>query len=394
MHLKYLHFAASAAVLASASLAHPAHAARPSSRGSWVGSQWNQSGRITRSSFGTTKGGQDAELFTLTNARGMTVKITSYGGTVTSISVPDRRGQKGDVVLGFRTLAEYEKSSPYFGALIGRFANRIAKGRFTLDGKSYTLATNNGPNHLHGGKVGFDKKVWSARPLMTSRGPALELRLFSPAGEEGYPGNLNVLVTYTLTPDNTLRIVYRAATDKATVINLTNHSYFNLKGAGMGDILGHRLTIFGSRFLPTDSTAIPTGEKRRVRGTPFDFLRPHAIGERIGANEQQLKFGKGYDHNFILDHARGRLGLTARAYEPTTGRVLTMYTTEPGVQLYTGNFLSKMAGQYGRFYNYRGAFCLEAQDFPDAPNQPGFPSPVLRPGHTYRQTTVYQFSTR
>ncbi len=387
MHHKYLHTTlAASAALASLCFASAAHAARAG---------------IIQTSFGQTKGlkglikaGQSTSLYTLTNARGMKVSITSYGGIVTSISVPDRRGNMGDVVLGFNNVGAYEKDSPYFGALIGRFGNRIAKGRFSLDGKTYKLATNNGPNHLHGGKVGFDKKIWKARPMMTRQGPALELRLFSPNGQEGYPGNLNVRVVYTLLSNNALRIVYRAVTDAPTVINLTNHSYFNLKGAGMGDILNHRMTIFASRFTPTDSTAIPTGEKRRVRGTPFDFLTPHAIGARINTKDQQLKFGKGYDHNFILDHPRGELGLTARVYEPTTGRVLTQYTDQPGVQLYTGNFLTKMAGKYGRSYNYRGAFCLEAQDFPDAPNHPNFPSAVLRPGQTYRQTTIYQFSTR
>ena len=379
MH-KYLHpvrLALSAAVLASLSLPLSA-----------------QAQSITRTKYGNTTNGQQADLFTLTNARGMKVGITNYGGVVVSIIVPDRNGQMGDVALGFDTLAEYQKSSPYFGALVGRYANRISGGKFKLNGRQYTLATNNGPNHLHGGNVGWDKKVWNARAYVSGRTPKLELRYLSRNGEEGYPGNVNTRVVYSLTPQNEIRIDYRAVTDAPTVINLTHHSYFNLKGAGLGDILSHQLTLFGSRYLPTGKTSIPTGEKARVAGTPFDFLTPHTIGERIGVKNQQLEYGQGYDHNFILNGRQGRLRLAARVYEPSNGRVMTVSTTEPGLQLYTGNFLTGEKGKYGRNYVKRGGFCLEAQNFPDAPNQESFPSAVLTPGETYRQTTIYKFSTR
>jgi aldose 1-epimerase len=348
---------------------------------------------ITRAPFGALPDGRQAEIFTLTNARGATAKITNYGGIVTSLRVPNRRGQLGDVVLGYNTLGGYLKNSPYFGSITGRYANRIAKGRFTLDGKTYALALNNAPNTLHGGKVGFDKRLWQAQPMMTRRGPALSLRYYSPSGEEGYPGSLMTRVVYTLTGDNALRIDYRAATDKATVLNLTHHSYFNLKGEGNGDILGHHLMLNANRFTPVDANLIPTGELRPVRGTPFDFLRYHTIGERINANNEQLRLGKGYDHNFVLN-GRG-LRLAARAYEPTSGRMMSVYTTEPGIQLYTGNFLEgDIIGKSGRPYKFRNGFCLETQHFPDAPNKPNFPSTVLRPGQTYRQTTIYKFSTR
>ncbi len=346
---------------------------------------------ISRRPFGQ-KDGKSVFLYTLTNARGASVQITNYGGVVTSIKVPDRAGRLGDVVLGFDSLGRYEKDSPYFGALVGRYANRIARGRFTLDGETHKLFVNNGPNSLHGGKVGFDKKVWAATPLRPRGGVGLALRYTSPGGEEGYPGDLAVRVVYTWTDDDALRIAYTAVTDKDTVLNLTNHSYFNLAGAGSGTVLDTRLQVNADGFTPVDATQIPTGAIRPVAGTPFDFRRVHAIGERIDRPDAQLRIGHGYDHNFVL---RGHgLRVSARAYSPRSGRVLTEYTTEPGVQLYTANFLDgKLRGKGGKVYARRGAFCLEAQHFPDSPNHPRFPTTELKPGQAYHQTTVYQFST-
>lgn len=350
---------------------------------------------ITQKPFGTAPGGQKVSLYTLTNRSGMVVKITNYGGIVTSILVPDRNGKLGDVVLGYDNVAGYIKGSPYFGALIGRYANRIAKGKFTLNNKTYTLAVNNGVNHLHGGKIGFDKKVWTASPVRVSNGVGLSLNLHSADMEEGYPGNLAVHVVYSLTNDNALKIVYTATTDKATVLNLTNHSYFNLNGAGSGTVLDQTMMINASRYTPIDKTSIPFGLLAPVAGTPFDFRRPHAIGARINMANLQLKNGAGYDHNFVLNHTGNSLVLAARAYSPKTGRVLTVSTTEPGVQLYTGNFLDGTnIGKGGKAYNKRGAFCLETQHFPDSPNQKAFPTTTLRPGQVYRQTTIDKFSTR
>ena len=348
---------------------------------------------ITRRPFGTTKSGQAVSLYTLTNARGASVKITNYGGIVQSILVPDRRGRLGDVVLGFDSIPRYEKDSPYFGALIGRYGNRIAKGRFALDGNTYKLFVNNGPNSLHGGKVGFDKRVWTAVPVKRPGGVGLALSYLSKDREEGYPGNLDVTVVYTWTDDDALKIVYTAKTDKNTVFNPTNHSYFNLAGAGDGTVLDTRMMINANRYTPVDKTQIPTGALAPVAGTPFDFRRPHAIGERINRPNPQLLIGKGYDHNFVLNGSG--LRISARASSPRTGRVLTEYTDQPGVQLYTGNFLDgKLKGKGGKRYATRGAFCLEAQHFPDSPNHPAFPTTELKPGQTYRQTTVYQFSTQ
>ncbi len=348
---------------------------------------------ITQRPFGKTKNGQAVSLYTLTNARGAQVKITNYGGIVQSILVPDRRGRLGDVALGFDSIPRYEKDSPYFGALIGRYGNRIAKGRFTLDGQTYKLFVNNGPNSLHGGKVGFDKKVWTAVPVRRPGGVGLALSYLSKDGEEGYPGNLDVTVVYTWTDDDALRIVYTAKTDKDTVFNPTNHSYFNLGGAGNGTILGTRLTVNADRFSVVDKTQIPTGVQRPVAGTPFDFRRPHAIGERIDRPDAQLKTGSGYDHNFVINGSGLRLAV--RAYDPRSGRVLTEYTDQPGVQLYTSNFLTgTLKGKGGKTYAHRGAFALEAQHFPDSPNHPEFPTTELKPGETYHQTTVYQFSVR
>ncbi len=348
---------------------------------------------ITRQAWGHTAGGEAVSLYTLTNARGAQVKITNYGGIVTAILVPDKRGRLGDVALGFNTIREYEKGSPYFGALIGRYGNRIANGKFALDGETYKLFVNNGPNSLHGGKVGFDKKVWTATPTKAKRGVGLALSLVSPDGEEGYPGTLTAHVIYTWTDDDALRMVYTATTDKDTVFNPTNHSYFNLDGEGRGTILNTRLTVNADRFTPVDKTQIPIGVLRSVAGTPFDFRRPHAIGERINRLDAQLAIGKGYDHNYVLNGSGLRLAV--RAYSPQSGRVLTVFTDQPGIQLYTGNFLDgKLIGKSGRHYVQRGAFALEAQHYPDSPNHPAFPTTELKPGEVYRQTTVDQFSVR
>lgn len=355
---------------------------------------WGQ-GAPKRESFGQTRDGQAVDIYTLKNRRGAEARITTYGGTVVSLTMPDRAGKLDDVVLGFDDLAGFEKTTTYMGALIGRYANRIAKGRFTLGGKEYTLATNNGENHLHGGVRGFDKVVWKARPLAARGGQALELTYVSKDGEEGYPGTLTVRAVYTLTDANELKIEYYATTDTDTVVNLTNHNYYNLAGQGNGDILGHLLMVNASRFTPTDAGAIPTGELRPVRGTPFDFTRPTAIGARINQDEEQLKLGKGYDHNFVLNGRAGTLRLAGRVTEPTTGRVMEVWTTEPGMQLYTGNYLDGSdIGKGGKPYRHRYGFCLETQHYPDSPNRPEFPSTLLRKGARFRSTTVYKFSAR
>ncbi len=348
---------------------------------------------VTTKPFGTTKKGQTVELYTLTNATGASVDIMTLGGTITSIKVPDRKGHLGEVVLGFDNLHDYEEKSPFFGCITGRYANRIAKGRFTLDGSSHMLATNNGPNHLHGGKVGFDKMVWQAKPLRNNSSVGLELTHTSPDGDEGYPGALFAKVTYTWDSHNELTVQYEATTTKPTVLNLTNHSYFNLADAGASPVLNHQLTLHAGAFTPTDATAIPTGEIRQVAGTPFDFTAPHTLGERINANDQQIKYGLGYDHNFIVDGRPGHVRPCASVYEPTTGRVLTIETDQPAVQLYTGNFLDGIKGRNGATYSKRHAVCLETQHYPDSPNQPAFPSTVLRPGETFESTTTMRFST-
>jgi len=333
------------------------------------------------------------ELYTLTNKNGVQVAITNYGGRVVSIRVPDRQGQMADIVLGFDNLDGYLGNDPYFGAIVGRYANRIAKGRFTLDGVEYKLALNDGPNSLHGGTKGFDKVVWKAMEL-AKENSALELTYLSKDGEEGYPGNLSVKVTYTLSDENELWIDYRATTDKDTVLNLSNHSYFNLAGEGNGDILQHLMMINADRFTPVDATLIPTGELRSVAATPFDFRHPTAIGARINDDNEQLKLGHGYDHNFVLDRKGSGLVLAARVVEPTSGRVLEVKTTQPGIQFYTGNFLDgTIHGKGGKVYGHRSAFCLETQHFPDSPNHPGFPSTELKPGQTFHQITVFKFST-
>lgn len=348
---------------------------------------------VKKSSFGKTKDGEPVDLYVLTNASGMEVAITNYGGAVVSVKVPDRSGKFADVVLGFDNLEGYLGNEPYFGALVGRYANRIANGRFTLDGHEYHLAQNDGKNSLHGGLKGFDKRVWRAKDASANGVAAIQMNYLSEDGEEGYPGNLSVTVTYTLTAKNELKIDYRATTDKPTVLNLTNHSYFNLAGEGHGDILAHVVTINADRFTPVDATLIPTGELQSVAGTPLDFRTPAAIGTRIDADNEQIKLGHGYDHNFVLNRTGGGLVLAARVVEPSSGRVLEVLTTQPGLQFYTGNFLDgTIHGKGGTVYGRRSAFCLETQHFPDSPNKAQFPTVVLKPGRRFASTTVYRFS--
>jgi len=348
---------------------------------------------VTKESFGKNADDENIDLYTLRNAKGVEAKITNLGGILVSLKVPDRNGKFDDVVLGFNDLDSYLKPHPYFGALIGRYGNRIAKGRFTLNGVEYKLAVNNGENHLHGGIKGFDKVIWAGRESRTKAGPAVVLTYLSKDGEEGYPGNLNVTVVYTLTNNNELKIDYSATTDKDTVINLTHHSYFNLAGEGNGDILNHRVLINATRFLPTDPGSIPTGELRKVTGTPFDFLKLTAIGARINQEEEQLKLGNGYDHTWIINGRPETLRLAAQAFDPTSSRRMQVWTTEPGMQFYTGNFLDgTLTGKSGKIYQRRYGFCFETQHYPDSPNQPAFPTTTLKKGTTYRSTTIYRFS--
>ena len=347
---------------------------------------------VRREPFGVLANGDSVHVFTLANANGVEVRVLDYGGIIQSIRTPDRNGKVADVVLGFDTLAKYVKDSPYFGAIVGRFANRIARGRFTLDGKTYTLAINNGVNALHGGLVGFDKVVWRAEALTDPASVGLLLTHTSPDGDQGYPGTLKVRVTYTLNNRNELIIGYEATTDKPTIINLTNHSYFNLAGAGNGDILKHIVTIDADSITPIDSTLIPTGKIAAVAGTPFDFRSPTAIGTHIDDDDPQLRFAGGYDHNFVLNRKdTTSLVHAARVVEPTTGRTLDVYTTEPGVQFYTGNFLDGSFAGIGGVYKNRYGFTLETQHYPDSPNHPNFPSVVLRPGHNFHSETVFRF---
>jgi len=349
--------------------------------------------RIALQPFGHTKDGTPVYLYTLRNAQGAEARISNYGGLVISLKVPDRNGKLGDVTLGYDSLNGYLKETPYFGALIGRYGNRIARGKFTLDGKQYTLATNNYPNALHGGLKGFDKVVWQPTLVTSAEGPALKLTYLSKDGEEGYPGNLSVTAVYTLTHDNALKLEFTATTDKDTVVNLTHHSYWNL--TGKGTILNHIVMIPADKFTPVDSTLIPTGELKPVDGTPFDFRTPTAIGARINDNDEQLKFGGGYDHNWLINKPMGQYGLMARVYEPTSGRVMEVYSTEPGLQFYSGNFLDgTITGKGGWVYQFRDAFCMEPQHYPDSPNKPQFPSVVLKPGQTYHNLIVYKFSVR
>jgi aldose 1-epimerase len=346
---------------------------------------------VSREPFGQTKDGTPIDIYTLRNSKGAEARICNYGGIVVSLKVPDKHGQFGDVVLGYDNLNGYLEKSPYFGALIGRYGNRIGHAKFTLDGKEYHLATNDGPNTLHGGFRGFDKVVWMAKPLATQGGAGLQLHYLSKDGEEGFPGNLDVTATYVLTDDNALELEFIASTDKDTVVNLTHHSYFNL--AGKGDILNHTVMINADKFTPVDSTLIPTGELRPVDGTPFDFRKPTTIGARINQDDQQLKFGKGYDHNWVINKSMGHLELMARVSEPASGRVLEVLSTEPGLQFYSGNFLDgTITGKGGWVYQYRNGFCMEPQHYPDSPNKPNFPSVVLHPSQPYHNTIVYKFS--
>ncbi|CAN5824774.1 galactose mutarotase [soil metagenome] len=344
---------------------------------------------IRKEPFGRDEDGFAVNLYTLTNDKGMTVKITNYGGIVTSIVTLDRDGKPGNVVLGYDDLENYLKKNPYFGALIGRYGNRIAKGKFTLDGQEYTLATNNGPNHLHGGLKGFDKVLWEAEEVRKEKEVGLRLAYVSPDGEEGYPGTLTVTVTYTLTDDNGLRINYEARTDQKTPVNLTNHSYFNLAAGEADTALQHEVKIRADRYVVVDETQIPTGELREVKGTPMDFTQATAPGDRIG----QVKGG--YDHTFVLQNQEESMGLAAAVHEPSSGRYLEVYTTQPGIQFYSGNFLDgSLTGRDGKVYKKHYGFCLETQHFPDSPNQPDFPSAILEPGEIYYHTTLYKFSTR
>ncbi|MBP8605873.1 MAG: galactose mutarotase [Phycisphaerae bacterium] len=352
---------------------------------------------VGKAFFGTTSDGQKVDCFTLNNARGRIAKIITYGGIVTELWMPDRKGVLDDVVLGFDNLADYETKSPYFGCITGRYANRIAEGRFTLDGVEYSgLAINNGANHLHGGIKGFDKVVWQAEPFENAEGKGVKLHYLSRDMEEGYPGNLDVTVTYTLTDADELKIEYAAVTDKPTVCNLTNHSYFNLAGHGYGTHYEHQLMINADAFTPVwDAGAIPTGEILPVKGTPMDFTRPTPIGLRIDENYDQLVYGSGYDHNYVLNKSDAALSLAARVSEPTTGRVMECWTTEPGVQFYSGNYLdASLVGKGGKRYGRRFGFCLETQHYPDSPNKPNFPSTVLRPGQKFRSTTIFKFLTK
>jgi len=347
---------------------------------------------VSQASFGQSSTGAPAELFTLTNANGVIVKITNFGGIITEIYTPDKHGVFTDVTLGFDRIEHYYKDAPYFGALIGRFGNRIAHGKFTLDSKTYQLATNNGNNHLHGGLVGFDKVVWGASSFETENSVGITLNYISVDGDQGYPGNLNVTVVYELTNDNEILVKYHAVTDKATPINLTQHAYFNLAGKG-GDILNHEIMINADRFTAINDEAIPTGELPLVANTPFDFRSSRLIGERINDDDPQLKNGNGYDHNFVLNKAHEKeLSLAARVREKKSGRVLEVFTQEPGVQFYTGNWMDGSLTGKGWHYTRRSGFCLEPQHFPDSPNQPQFPNTILRPGEEYRSVMSYKFS--
>ncbi|MBN2643381.1 MAG: galactose mutarotase [Victivallales bacterium] len=354
---------------------------------------------IDKALWGKTSSGEQAELFTLSNSNGMIAKISNYGGIITELHVPDKHGDIADVVLGFDSLAEYEEKSPYFGAVIGRYANRIAGGKFTLNGKEYTLAVNEFPKrntHLHGGVTGFDKVIWDAKAYENSEGAVLELSYRSKDGEEGYPGNLNVKTIYILTPDNSLRMTFSATTDQDTVVNMTNHSYFNLSGEGSGTILDHQVKINANAFTPVNHELIPTGEMLPLDGTPLDFRISKSIGRDINADFEQLRQCGGFDHNFVIDRkADNTLAWAVEVYEPTSGRRMEVYTTQPGVQFYAGNCLSEKAdlfGKSGHFHPAHSGFCFETQHFPDSPNQPHFPSTVLKAGNTYCHTAEYKFS--
>lgn len=350
-------------------------------------------GKIPAARFDSTVDGKQTKLFYLKSKGNVQVAITNYGGKIVSLLAPDKSGKLEDVELGYDNISRYVSTKErYYGGIVGRYGNRIAKGKFKLDGKEYTLATNNNQNHLHGGKKGFNDVVWDAEQTAPN---SLKLHYLSKDGEEGYPGNLDITLTYTLTDSNELKIDYSATTDKATVVNLTNHSFFNLHGAGNGDINDHILTINADKFTPVDSTLIPTGKLEAVKGTPMDFTTPTKIGERVDADFEQLKFGRGYDHNYVLNKKGNELSLAAKVEEPVSGRTLEVWTTEPGVQFYGGNFLDGTdKGKDDKIYLHRGAFCLETQHFPDSPNQPAFPSVVLKPGATYTSECIYKFGVK
>jgi aldose 1-epimerase len=347
---------------------------------------------IKEEAFKGVHKGKKTGLYTLKNNNGLVAQVTNYGAILVSIFIPDRNGTLTDIVQGYDTIDEYiNGNSPYMGAVCGRCANRIAKGKFTLLGKEYTLAVNNGPNHLHGGVKGFSRAVWDVTDVSES---AVKMEYFSADGDEGYPGNLSVSVKYTLTDANELKINYLATTSKATVVNLAGHSYFNLAGEGSGSIYDHELMINGAFFTPTDETNIPTGEILSVEDTPMDFTRLKKIGSEIDKDYEQLKFGAGYDHNFVLNNRLGKMGLAAEAFDPLSGRILEVYTTQPGVQLYTANWIDGEKGKGGKKYGRRWAFCLETQHFPDSINIPHFPSTVLNPGDEYKHSCIYKFSTK
>ena len=350
---------------------------------------------IEKEPFGLTNEGKQVDLFKISHKDGMIVTIINYGAIVTSLFVPDKEGVLADIVLGYETLKEYVEDRSYFGATVGRIGNRVADGKFVLDGVEYELARNDGENHLHGGIKGFNKRIW-APEIIDHRGvPTLKMTYLSKDGEEGYPGNLRISVSYSLTNDNGLKIDYAAETDKLTILNPTHHSYFNLAGAGNGEILDHVLTINADTFTPVREGLIPIGEIRDVTGTPLDFRNPKAIGERINANDEQITLGLGYDHNWVLNNWDSSLNLAVTLYDSRSGRFMEVFTTEPGMQFYSGNFLDgSITGKEGKIYHHRSALCLEADHFPDSPNQPDFPPVTLGPGETYEQTTIYRFSTK
>jgi aldose 1-epimerase len=349
---------------------------------------------VKKESFGKTGDGRPVDLYTLTNSHGLELRAMTYGGIIVSLRVPDKNGKLGDIVLGHETLEGYLPNTPYFGVIVGRYANRIANAAFTLDGVKYTLAKNDGPNSLHGGIKGFNQQIWEGKEFKNAKGVGVAFNYLSKDGEEGYPGNLKVKVSYTLTDENQLMVNYEATTDKATPLNLSQHSYFNLAGEGNGDILGHHLMLNADRFTPVDKTLIPTGELRPVKGTPMDFTKPTAIGARINDDYEQLVVGHGYDHNWVINRKDDGLTLAAKVHEPTSGRIMEVFTTQPGVQFYSGNFLDgTITGKHGHVYKHRYGLCLETQHYPDSPNHPEFPSSILRPGQTFKSQTVFKFST-